>query len=255
MNVSDGKPGVDVIVVNYRTPEDLAGFLGSFDPTGVPQSLTVVNVDPTPEDVKVVHLNGKWVERYIEIPENVGYARAVNRAVAETDREIIAIFNADTKLFKDTINLCHNALQCNDSWGILGPRQVDSQGRITHGGIFQHERGFHQWDSPEFGDIREDATTVSGSAYFIKRTVWEELTACPQNGQAEGAFLPTQHYFEETWCSYHARAHNHTVVYYGPVTMLHEWHRASPRGGHADQQVSTSQQMFIEACEAHDIRL
>lgn len=253
------RPGLDLIVVNYRTPNDLENFLISLKhniPT-IPFSLVVVNVCPSETDREVA-FKGTIPFDYKEYEENVGYARAVNYAATFGDRETIAIFNADTRLLDTVATDCHNALQSHPEWGILGPRQVDNEGRITHGGFFPQERGFHHRNSDQYGDIRDDATTVSGSAYFIKRQVWEELSECPiyrkSNPEAQGAFLPTQHYWEETWCSFHARAHGHKVVYYGPATMIHQWHRASRRGGHADQQIPHSKAMFQKACEAHGIQ-
>jgi hypothetical protein len=98
---------------------------------------------------------------------------------------------------------------------------------------------------------------VSGSAYFIKRKVWDFLTECPTYREvapkARGAFLPTSHYFEETFCSYHAQAHGWKVMYYGPVVIRHEWHQASPVGGWAERQFPVSQKYFREACGRHGI--
>lgn len=253
------QPGIDLIVVNYRTPDDLRGFLDSLrsHPPTVPWSLAIANVCPTRDDGEAAR-EFELPYDYIHFSQNVGYARAVNLAAQFGGRETIAIFNADTKLLNNVADECHRVLQSREDWGILGPRQIDSQGRITHGGFIPYERGFHTDGlHSAFSDVRTDATTVSGSAYFIKRTVWDELTSCPTYrehcGESKGAFLPTQHYFEETWCSYHARAHGHKVVYYGPATMIHEWHKASRVGGPADRQLSTSREMFREACEAHGI--
>lgn len=252
------QPGIDLIVVNYRCPDDLRGFLGSLRsyPPTVPWSLVIANVCPTKDDGEAAR-EFELPYDYIHFSQNVGYARAVNLAAQFGNRETVAIFNADTKLLNNVANDCHKVLQSREDWGILGPRQVDSAGRITHGGFVPHERGFHQPNSHEYSDVRDDATTVSGSAYFIKRIVWEELANCPIYKEfcpeVRGAFLPTQHYCEETWCSYHARAHGHKVVYYGPVVMIHEWHKASKVGGSADRNLAASRELFKGACEAHGI--
>lgn len=249
------RPGVDVIVVSYHSPLDLSKFLASIreHPPHVPWTLTVVNVAPTREDkdAALENLNYSCTSfSYITFDENVGYARAVNRAAQNGFRETIAIFNADTILYENVVNDCHVVLQSKSDWGVLGPRQTDEQGRITHGGFFPNERGFRHPNSHEFGDVRDDATTVSGSAYFIKRKVWDELSDCPlyhnSYPEAEGAFLPTKHFYEETWCSYHARAHGYKVVYYGPVTMIH-------KVGKPNAALEESKKMFEEACEAHGI--
>lgn len=259
------RPGIDIVVVNYHTPDLLRRFLHSLvkNQPSVPWSVVIVNVDPFEADERAAW-DFPLPFDYTQFGENVGYARAVNYGATFGDRETIAIFNADTRLLDTVATDCHNALQSHEDWAVLGPRQIDNEGRITHGGFFpntgspgHYERGFHHQNSNLFADIRDDATTVSGAAYFVKRTVWNELTDCPiyhkTSPEAIGAFLPTPHYFEETWCSYHARSHGHKVVYYGTAVMIHQWHKASPRGGHADQHVPTSREMFREACNDHGI--
>lgn len=255
--------GLDVTVVNYRTAGDLRAFLRSFEqfrPT-VPHSLTIVNVSPTAEDTAVV---APWLDRpdvrYIEFTTNIGYARAVNRAATVGKREVLAVFNADVVLRPEALDACHEALIAHPEWGVLGPRQIDERGRFTHAGIFgtpeaPEHRGWLERDRGQYQDVRE-AVTVSGSAYFVRRTTWDELTSCRVYRdfcQAEGAFLPTQHYYEETACSYHARSHAWKVVYFGAATVIHHWHRASPVGGPADQLMRESQGLFRRFCASHAI--
>lgn len=261
--------GVDVIVINYRTPGDMQRFIDSYEhwgwDSGVETHLWLVNVDPTKDDTRVVrgalrHLHdANGLEHY----SNVGFAAAVNDAAARGNRETIAIFNADVELTPGALANCSQALQTNPDWGVLGPCQVDAiGGRITHAGIFgtpdapQHRGWQKQITESLYDDVRE-AITVSGAAYFVKRSVWDELTACPiyqATNPAEGAFLSTAHYYEETWCSYHAQAHGHKVMYYGPVTVIHKWHQASEVGGAADQLMPVSRALFRNACDAHGIQ-
>ena len=251
------KPGVDVVVVNYHTPSLLEAFLRSNEKYGMPESdLFVAQVEPTPADLSVGS-PGAYVFTH---ETNVGYAAAVNHAAAYGDREFIAVFNADTELLPDTLSTCLLALQANPSWGVLGPRQVDGHNRLTHAGIFGTlERPAHRaWrhaDSEAFADVCE-AVTVSGSAYFARRFMWNELSTCPIYRRiypdVQGAFLPTQHYYEETWCSYHAHAHGWKVVYYGPARMIHHWHQSS-KVGSIEREMKRSQMMFRHACDSHGI--
>jgi GT2 family glycosyltransferase len=134
---------------------------------------------------------------------------------------------------------------------------------ITHAGIFGTNdkpalRGWKRPDDGQFDEIRDDALSVSGSAYFIKRLCWDELTNCSKYRKiapdAVGAFLPTPHYYEETFCSYHAREHGWKVVYDGETSMVHKWHKASPVGGVAEKKhMPESRKMFRAACDMHGI--
>lgn len=263
-----GSKGIDVIVVNYRTPEDIAEFVQSyrdFLPT-VGSSLYLCNVHPTNQDFTFCH---DLLEEVVETPafhvpflDNVGYARAVNRAARLSNREVLAIFNADIVLQPGALQKCYEALMLNPEWGVLGPLQVNEQGRVTSTGIFgtKQEPTWRGWQVPvkdEWRDVRDDAVTVSGSAYFIRREVWNSLTSCEVynsvHPEAEGAFLPTPHYYEETWCSYHASEHGWKVVYYGEVEIVHKWHKASPVGGWAESQQKKSQAVFRRMCDYHGI--
>lgn len=252
---------LDIIVVNYHTPNDLRRFLASLDrhPPSCEASLTVVDVDVDATTTSIPWPGGTGA--HLGVVGNIGYARSCNFGASRRSHNVIALFNADVELTAGALDACHNALIENDDWAILGPRQVDQRKRIRHAGIFgthtkPAHRGWQETDRGQYTDI-QDAVTVSGSAYFIKRSVWNELTECPLYRaiapDAQGAFLPTAHYYEETWCSYHAWAHGHRVIYFGSTTIIHKWHQASPVGGWAERQLPLSREYFRSACDLHAI--
>lgn len=249
---------IDVVVVNYQTPRDLTDFCSSFSRHHFPGcTLTVVDIEPPRKGEAVAP-----VDRWVNVGANIGYGAACNIGADGGTNPVILLANADTFITEGSLERCFSALISNDEWAVLGPRQVNEHGQITAGGIFGHprnpaQRAWMQYDAGQVSDVRDDALTVSGSLYFIKRKVWRELTHCSvmqeyQPGST-GAFLHTPHYFEETACSYHARAHGYKCVYYGPVQMIHFWHRASPHGGWADQQFILSQKMHRDFCALHGI--
>jgi len=259
---------LDIIIVNYQTPGDLERCLNSlveFPPT-VDHQVVVVNNDPLPLDHDVATLYVEGRPNWVMVPlDNEGYANACNFVAGSSSTDVLAFFNADVEFTYNVLDACHDALLANDRWGILGPRQVNRSGEITHAGIFgTHDhpqlRGWKRRTS-DYQDVRDDAISVSGSAYFVKRKCWDELAHCPtyqasippEAPKALGAFLPTPHYYEETWCSYHAWAHRWKVVYWGLHTMVHEWHTASPVGGAADRLMPKSREMFRHACRQHGI--
>lgn len=257
------------VVVNYHTPVDLRRFLDTWV-AQIPYriqdwELTIVNVDPITSDKEVAE---EFVSARIHHKvhdTNVGYATACNLAVWNQQADFYAFFNADVWFRDDAVDKILTAMIEHPEWGVVGPRQVDSKRKFTHAGIFgTHEEPKHRaWHHTDRGDYQDvlPAITVSGSAYFIRGDVWYELSTCPiykqwcfdQDRDCVGAFLPTRHYYEETWCSYHAAAHGHQVIYFGEATVVHEWHKASPVGGPADKLMRASQAMFREACDYHGI--
>ena len=251
---------LDVVVVNYHNEDYLEAFIHSYV-QNMWQGCTLTVVDVETNEVFKPFKQTYSDVRLIATPENIGYARACNLGAALGEGRVILLANADT-LLTSGLRACYEALVERDDWGILGPRQVNEQHRITAGGIFGTEhsigqRGWNDVDTGQYSDVREDAKSVSGSLYFIKRDLWNELTNCQYMQEMfpgiEGAFIPTRHYYEETCCSYHARHHGYKVVYYGPVVMFHYWHKASNIGGFAETQVEPSKALMRQFLDSHGI--
>lgn len=254
--------GVDLVVVSWKSPTDLRGFLNAHIDAqiGVPHKLWVVVNEADEEDIEVT---AQFPFAHVILnSDNKGYARAVNQAARLGEHGIIGIFNADTRILHGVVESCCEELLSHEDWGVLGPRTVDDEGRLTNAGVLGTGqspmiRCWMEQDRGQADDVLEDCPTVLGAAYFIKRSVWNELARCPDflkvAPDAEGAFLPTPHYFEETYCSYHARQHGYKCVYYGRVHMIHRWHKASPVGGFADSLFEVSRKIFKEACDVHSI--
>jgi hypothetical protein len=96
-----------------------------------------------------------------------------------------------------------------------------------------------------------DVPTVSGATYFFRRRMWDAVDVtvrCTARSllDAEGAFLPTRHFYEETYCSYHARLHDWRVVYLGTAKMIHLWHRSSTVGS---QDILGPRAYFLRALD------
>ena len=278
---------VDVVVVNYKTSQHLSRFLESLKEQSSlwkdGSTLTVCNVCPETDDLAVTDAfiygnpelesmapdpagafrRGEHPGVVHQIFEtNVGYATACNTGAALGSNPTIALFNADVILPEGSLARCVDALHSKEDWGILGPRQTNSRGLMTAAGIFgprerPEHRGWMKRDSQQWQDIRDDCPTVAGSAYLVKRRVWDELTACPAYQEAcaaeglpapNGAFWPSQHFYEETLCSYHAIQHGYKVVYYGPVKVVHEWH-VSAKPGSLGGVTKGSRKIFRALCD------
>ncbi len=141
--------------------------------------------------------------------KNEGYAAACNGLAAEGTNEIIGFLNADVWLTNQNLSEVSSFFLQNPNVDIMGPKQRDERGFITAAGIFGTNsapkmRGWkiHDPEDKLYKDI-VPAVTISGSAYFIRRSVFEALTNCPiyqglevvQNSEYKGAFLPTPHYY------------------------------------------------------------
>lgn len=262
--------GLDAVVVNYRTPDDLEKFVESLDESEprLDIRLVLANVDPLPGDLDAAeralkHARPGLAISHLVFDSNVGYAKACNAGLLGGRHDVVALFNADAQARPGVLSTCRWALIQHPEWGALGPRQVDDRGRITVGGTVGTNdkptiRGFRQRDKGQFSDVVEGVVNVAGSAYFMRRSTWEELTACDVYRRiapdAEGAFLPTPLFFEETWCSYHSAAHGYRNVFYGKVAMEHAWHGSIDANNAPLMDLfNTSHEIFRKACDLHGI--
>lgn len=198
----------------------------------------------------------------IQFNENIGYARACNNLALEFPAEIMGFLNADVWLTNQDCVDIEDAFLAHPEIAVLGPKQRDENNNVTHAGIFgrltkpQH-RGWKQHDPNDiFYRDNCQAITVSGSAYFVRQTDWEDLKNCLTYRQIDpestGAFLNTQFYFEETWLSYHCHAHQKQVWYWGEVSMGHSWHASSPINSQIPA-FQIAQPIFRRACDLHGI--
>lgn len=256
---------IDLCVVNYNTKAKLGRLINSLS-TGDNLSWNLFIEDNGSTDGSAEWLQ-QYADRYriesVSLNENIGYSRACNSAVSKGSADIVGLLNGDVWLKSADVKSILDRFEENPHISILGPKQRDEVGRITHAGIFgTHAKPKHRdFRRPDREDRLyrelEECLTVSGSAYFMRRSVWNALTECSiyrnLHPDVTGAFLPTPHYYEETWCSYHAWAHGYKIYYDGTVSIGHSWHASSPVGGKADKLFSVSRKMFRHACAAHNI--
>jgi GT2 family glycosyltransferase len=269
MSVAD----IDLIITNYRTPDLLRALLLSITEhePDCSYTVTVIDVDPIvpfERAPKPLHHRGPGRVRpvkvdyeYVLVQENIGYARACNLGAAQTSGRNLVLLNADTRFTNShCIDRCVEFLDAHDEVAAVGPLQVSSEGLVTWAGTFGTlakpiHRGFK---ARKKGGLQDDkqAVTINGSAFFTKRAVWDEMREChifkDQFPDAEGAFLLTQHYYEETGYAYHVQGHGYEVWYLGSAEMVHEWHKSSTVGS-MSKHVAPSKAIFEEFCDNHGI--
>lgn len=264
---------IDLVAVAYNAPDELTHFLESvLSSVSFPFTFRLIDnnsPDQTVRDImfeyeEAMYSNPFCVKsEFIRSYENQGYARAINQGISLGSAPYAAALNCDIEFYPGVVNSIVKAFQRPDydKVAVIGPKTVDRMNRLTHGGIFNHgvndqHRAWQQVDRPGLADDVVDVPTVSGATYFMRRDIWNELAHCPlYRGvapDATGAFLPTRHFYEETWYSYHARAHGYTVKYHGDIKMMHSWHKSSPIGSIS---LSEAEIYFRRAAAAHQIEL
>lgn len=259
---------IDLCIVNYNTQTLLERLLETLhqDAHRIPKKWNVYIADNGSVDGSLDWLIDsafKYDICAVYKNENIGYSAACNQLAAHGKSDVIGLLNSDVWFTSEDVYRINRIFENNPDIHILGPKQRNEQGYITHAGILgtntsPRHRGWLEHDpSDTLYRDRIECVTVSGSAYFIRRSVWDDLTNNSQYRElypcATGAFLPTPHYYEETWCSYFARHLGYNVVYDGSVSIGHSWHASSPKPGegysHADAQFEVSREIFRKACD------
>jgi len=257
---------VDLLLVNYNTKDLLKRFLDKLheDDDGRTWTLSVADNGSTDDSVRFLHEHrDDYNIKDVFINENIGYSAAINQMAASTYNEFLCAVNADTWFSTNHVREMLKGFEDNSNMGVCGPKQLDEKGFIRHAGIFwpminaykPKHRGWSLQDPKDqlYKDLVE-CWTVSGSIYYVRRSVWDEAFNHPGYKElfpeAKGPFLPTPHFFEETFFSQMAHHLGHEVWYNGTAeTAGHTWHASSTPGEASKKFFRISQGIYVETCD------
>lgn len=262
---------LDITVIAYRSPADVARFVDSISTQrsrdGWELDVLVVDVDPADHaTVDALDRVGPGTQigwGYAKTQSNIGYNAAAN-GYGHRGGDVQIVCNADVAFTAES-PACIEALAVAalvPEWGTVGPRQVNQQRKVTAGGIFGPTdrpklREFKRHNSHAVWDVRSDATYVAGSIVALRSDVWAELTACPVYQDAAnhpaGPWLPTKHWWGDSWLGYHALHHGYCNAYLGDVWAFHDVHGAPGSLTWGQRNKAPDAALFAAACEAHGI--
>jgi N-acetylglucosaminyl-diphospho-decaprenol L-rhamnosyltransferase len=119
-------------IVSHQSARDLPGALASS--TGIPR----VIVDSASTDGSAALARTLAPDaRVIELPSNLGYGAALNRALAVIDCEFVVCANADVVFHAGALEALVRFLETSPAHALAAPLLIDSKGRETSSG-----RGF-----------------------------------------------------------------------------------------------------------------
>lgn len=274
---------VDLCIVSYNALEKTERLLHSIYELNDNSLFDVYVADNGSSDGSaeaLVHLAKDYGFTYFQNP-NVGYSAACNQLAYAGTNNIIGLLNCDVWFDANNIRQIIDSFLLHPDAGVIGPKQRDENGNITHAGIVgsniaPRHRGWQQPDKldTEYKDFIE-CVTVSGSAYFVRRSIWEEASSNREYMRLydkfadhsssrlrvspkywldnPGAFLSTPHYYEETFASYFIRHLGYKICYDGTISMGHSWHGSHEKNSKMDKMFTVSQAMFREACDHFEI--
>lgn len=263
---------IDLLVVNYNTRDKIHRFIEALNKSPKTDNLWklyVADNGSTDDSEQLIHqLTGVYPIETFFVNKNIGYARAINQMAAASNSPYLAALNADVWMTSEDVASLVEFMSTTPGLGVVGPKQRDEQGRITHAGVTGSNthpkmRGW-QHNDPDDSQYRSQETmiTVSGAAFFMPRDVWGEMTNCSVyqkfhmeyfGEEPSGAFPEFHHYYEETLFAYHCRAHGYDVWYDGTVSIGHTWRASTGPSPLLTKYMQESRVGFRKFCDMHNI--
>lgn len=121
---------LSVIIVNYNVKYFLEHCLLSVKRACESLETEIIVFDNNSTDGSRDYLESRFNKvRFIWSDENIGFAKANNRALALCRGKYILFLNPDTIIAEDTIVICLRHIQENISCGALGVKMIDGSGK------------------------------------------------------------------------------------------------------------------------------
>ena len=129
------EPTVSAVCVNFNAGEDLVRCAHSFLSSSVPVEMLVVDNGSTDESLARLRdaLGSDPRVSLIENGANLGFARAVNRALPLVKARYLLLLNPDCVLQRDTLGPLAQVLDHDPSLGVVGPLVLNPDGSEQEG--------------------------------------------------------------------------------------------------------------------------
>ncbi|MCC7297606.1 MAG: glycosyltransferase [Bacteroidia bacterium] len=122
---------ISVVIVNYNVKHFLEQALLSVFRSGKNLDMEVWVVDNNSVDNSVEMVQNQFPQvKLIANKENVGFSRANNMAIKQSNSEYILLLNPDTVLQEDTLSKCCEFMDQHPDCGGLGVRMIDGKGKF-----------------------------------------------------------------------------------------------------------------------------
>ncbi|MFO0469396.1 MAG: glycosyltransferase family 2 protein [Bacteroidota bacterium] len=122
---------ISIVIVNYNVRFFLEQALQSVLKATADLSIQVWVVDNASSDDSIDMVKQKFpTVKIIENKENVGFARANNMALRQSNADYVLLLNPDTLLEESSLHKCFHFMENNPQAGALGVRMIDGTGNF-----------------------------------------------------------------------------------------------------------------------------
>jgi GT2 family glycosyltransferase len=226
-------PPLDVVIVNYNSTDALLAALESAYRALGPETRIFVQDNASGDQPQ--RIRESYPQARLSLNrDNLGFAKAVNQALAQGGAPYVMLLNPDTLLAEQDYFPLWDFLDENPEVGVLGPRILDPDGSVQGSA-----RGFHTLTTalagrkglltrlfPDSRLARQDLPCqdfvhgeamevdwVSGACMVVRREAMEQV-----GGLDERFFM----YFEDTdWCR-RMKSAGWRTMYFPSVEVVHQ---------------------------------
>jgi N-acetylglucosaminyl-diphospho-decaprenol L-rhamnosyltransferase len=126
---ASSSPGLDIVIVNYNTRDDLVACLRSLVTAPPQRSHTITVVDNGSTDGSVEAVRGDFaIVQLIELGRNAGFAAANNAGIRAVSSPLVLLLNSDTLVPPQALDVLCDRLEASGATA-AGPRLIDGNGR------------------------------------------------------------------------------------------------------------------------------
>jgi GT2 family glycosyltransferase len=233
---------LSVVIVNYNVAYFLEQCLNSVLTASQGLRVQVFVVDNNSVDGSVAMVQQKFpTVCCIANTENVGFSKANNQAMLQSDARYILLLNPDTVVEEDTFSKCIQYMDAHPQAGGLGVRMIDGKGRflpeskrglptpaVSFYKIFGLSRFFPK--SKRFGRYHlgfldefetHEVDVLSGAFMFMRSETLQKV------GLLDEAFFM---YGEDIDLSYRIQLGGYTNVYFPATKIIHYKGESTKKG-------------------------
>jgi len=121
------RPRVSAVIVSFNTCPELLRCLGSLRGVRLPIEIVVVDNGSADDSVERVRREHQEV-RVLENRENLGFAAANNRGIAQATSPAVLILNSDAEVRPGAVEAMVEILDARPEVGVVGPRTLNPDG-------------------------------------------------------------------------------------------------------------------------------
>lgn len=229
-SAAGSKPQLSIIIISYNTKDItlscLTSIYKSFEHIKSPTFEIIVidnhSTDGSIESLKNFQKNHSNF-KLIENKENVGFGKANNQGVAQSQGEYLLFLNSDTVILDNAIETLFNFYNANPHIHFLGPKLLEKDGKTSQPSaapfytlpvifafllMFGDRLGITRW-SP---DYTQEVDWVSGACILTKKEYFLDVGRFD-----ESIFM----YMDEVDLLYRAKKKNYRVFFYPGAQIIH----------------------------------